>query len=141
MVPLAAAPSVHPRVQAEACGLCRDLLAVAHALPCGHKFCFECISDWQSAQIKMSVPLSCPVDGKEVCVCVWGGGGERAHALVRARAKCGVRAVPCPSSEVAAARLADEVLSADGWIAYVSRAVCISSAPRSFGHSDCVTGE
>ena len=28
------------------CCICRELMVLAHTLPCSHTFCFGCIRDW-----------------------------------------------------------------------------------------------
>ena len=39
------------------CCICRELIVLAHTLPCSHTFCFGCIRDWLWWDISQSIFL------------------------------------------------------------------------------------
>lgn len=42
------------------CGICQDLVVMAHALPCSHCFCQECLSEWLRRCASNGLEPSCP---------------------------------------------------------------------------------
>ena len=49
------------------CVICTDLLAAAHALSCGHSFCFVCITRWFEARHAAWEADTCPTCRTQVC--------------------------------------------------------------------------